>query len=73
MANTNPRPRPGDYLLNRYFPDADPETRERARETFREFARVLEELGEEEMERLRANGSIPVDHAQPPHTLSLPL
>lgn len=41
------KPRPGDLLLNRYFKNADEETRERAREAFAEFARVLEELGEE--------------------------
>lgn len=39
--------RPGDYVLDRYFANADPETRERARDAFREFARVLEELGED--------------------------
>lgn len=37
--------RPGDFLLGRYFQNADPETRERARAAFREFARILEELG----------------------------
>ena len=36
----------GDGLLDRYVPDADPETRERAREAFREFAGLLEALGE---------------------------
>jgi len=40
------RSRPGDILLDRYFKDADSATRERAREAFRQFARVLEELGE---------------------------
>lgn len=43
---------PGDFLLNRYFPDADRETRDRAREAFGEFARVLEELGEAVAERV---------------------
>jgi len=38
--------RPGDVFLDRYFKDADEETRERAREAFREFARVLEGLGQ---------------------------
>ena len=39
--------RPGDLLLDRYFPDADEETRERAREAFAEFARAMEELADE--------------------------
>lgn len=43
---SKPPRRPGDLLLDRYFKNADHETRERAREAFREFARVLEELGE---------------------------
>ena len=43
---SKPPRRPGDLLLDRYFKDADHETRELAREAFREFARVLEELGE---------------------------
>ena len=38
--------RPGDLLLDRYFPDDDIETRERAREAFREFAGILEAFGE---------------------------
>lgn len=41
-----PAPRPGDFLLDRYFKDADAGTRERAREAFREFGRVLAELGD---------------------------
>jgi len=42
-----PQRRPGDLLLDRYLKGADEETRERAREAFREFARALEQLGEE--------------------------
>lgn len=42
-----PPRRPGDLLLDRYLKGADTKTRERAREAFREFARALEELGEE--------------------------
>lgn len=38
--------RPGDLFLDRYLKDADVRTRERAREAFREFGRVLEALGE---------------------------
>jgi len=30
--------RPGDYVLDRYMPDATPEEREDARETLRQFA-----------------------------------
>lgn len=41
---------PGDYLLDRYFKGADPETRERARDAFLEFGRVMEQLGERLME-----------------------
>lgn len=37
--------RPGDHMLDRYLPNADDETRERAREAFREYARVLEDFG----------------------------
>lgn len=40
-----PKRRPGDHLLDRYLPDADEKTRERAREAFREYARVLEDFG----------------------------
>ena len=38
--------RPGDVLLDHYFPDADEETRERAREAFRDFAHFLLRIGE---------------------------
>ena len=38
--------KPGDLLLNRYFSDADPETRERAREAFRRYAHHLVRIGE---------------------------
>lgn len=38
--------RPGDFLLNRYFPGADEATRERAREAFRAFALLLLRIGE---------------------------
>ena len=39
-------PKPGDLLLDRYFSDADDETRERAREAFRAHAVLLVRLGE---------------------------
>jgi len=69
----NPRPRrPGDLLLDRYFKDADEKTREEAREAFREFARVLEELGEEVLAQ-RQEGSIPIEPSSDPETLRLPL
>lgn len=38
--------RPGDLLLDRYFPNADEETRERAREGFRRYALLLIKIGE---------------------------
>lgn len=38
--------RPGDFLLDKYFPDADEVTRERAREAFRDFAQFLFRMGE---------------------------
>lgn len=38
---------PGDFMLDRYFRDDDTATRERARDAFAEFSRVLVELGEE--------------------------
>lgn len=40
-----PNRRPGDLLLDRYFPNADAETRKRALEAFVEYVRVLEDLG----------------------------
>ncbi|WP_422058523.1 hypothetical protein [Sphingomonas sp.] len=46
---STPERRPGDLLLDRYCQNADPETREAAREAFREFARILEALGEAEL------------------------
>lgn len=39
--------RPGDFILDRYLPNADAATRERAREAFLEFARLLEAIGED--------------------------
>lgn len=52
-------PRPGDRLLDRYFPDADQETRERARDAFREYGVVLLRLGERiiHAQELAANDS----------------
>jgi len=41
-----PNRKPGDALLDRYFPDADEATRERAREAFRDFAFFLLRMGE---------------------------
>ena len=37
--------KPGDLLLDRYFPDADHETRERAREAFSRYATILYRIG----------------------------
>jgi hypothetical protein len=37
--------RPGDLLLNRFFPEADHETREQAREAFRAHGLALLRLG----------------------------
>ena len=44
MTN-KPERRPGDLLLDRYFPHADKETRERAREAFRKYALLLYKIG----------------------------
>ncbi len=44
-ANLQSERRPGDLLLDRFFPDADVETRERAREVLRAYARILLRLG----------------------------
>ena len=50
--------RAGDVLLDRYFRDADEETRERAREAFRDFAHFLLRIGERlEREAQDAAGS----------------
>jgi hypothetical protein len=38
--------KPGDVLLDRYFPKADPDTREQAREAFRAYAGHLVRIGE---------------------------
>ena len=44
LMTEQPR-RPGDLLLARYFPNADEETRERAREAFREWALLILRIG----------------------------
>jgi len=41
-----PKRRPGNLILDRYLPDADDETRERARDALRQFAMVLLGIGE---------------------------
>jgi len=41
-----PKPRqPGDLILDRYLPDADDETRERAREVLRRYTLLLIRIG----------------------------
>jgi len=40
-----PKRRPGDLLLDRYFPDADKETREAARAQFGQFAEAIFRVG----------------------------
>lgn len=50
--------RPGDFLLDRFFPDTDEDTRERAREAFREYALILLRLGERIEEATREAGSL---------------
>jgi hypothetical protein len=44
MDNANRRP--GDLILDRYLPDADEETRERARDALRQWALMLIRIGE---------------------------
>ncbi len=54
---TKPPRRPGDGLLDKYLPDADEETRERARDAFRRYALLLVRLGtkiDEDMRREQA-------------------
>lgn len=60
MAGDQPKHRPGDLLLNRYLKDADDEARERARDAFTEFARIMEELADE-MLALAASDSRDLD------------
>ena len=49
-----PKPRPGDLLLDQCFPDADEQTREAAREAFRQYGLILVRLGMKiEQEMLR--------------------
>ena len=38
---TSPPRKPGDFILDRYMPDADETAREQARENLRRFARAL--------------------------------
>ena len=42
---SKPETRAGDLLLERYLPGADEDTRERARETFRQFGLHLARVG----------------------------
>ena len=42
---SNPSRRPGDRLLDKYFPDADEATREAARDAFRKYAVLLVRWG----------------------------
>lgn len=47
VGMTSPKSRrPGDLILDRYLPDADEETRERAREVLRTHALHLIRIGE---------------------------
>jgi len=73
MSDPKSARRPGDLLLDRYFKDADEKTREEAREAFREFARALEELGEEVLERQEQTVSFADEAQENPETLRLPL
>ena len=43
---SNPHRQPGDLLLARFLPDADAETREKAREFFQSLALLLVRVGE---------------------------
>ncbi|HUZ12291.1 MAG TPA: hypothetical protein VMU93_05530 [Caulobacteraceae bacterium] len=52
-------PRAGDALVDRYFPDADDETRERAREAFRDFALFIFRMGERIVNERDAEASSP--------------
>ena len=50
---------PGDFLLNRYFADADDETREAARLRFRSFVAALLVVANRLAEEERALGDSP--------------
>ena len=60
MPDPTPLRRPGDLLLDTYFPEADYDTRERVRAAFVEWARILEELGARISARQNVSGSIPI-------------
>ncbi len=65
-----PKPRrPGDLLLNRYFPDADEETRERARKAFAEYGLLLARIGT----NILGNRENPPEEAPAPRTVRNPL
>lgn len=52
--------RTGEPLLNRYFPAADNETREKARAAFRDYAALLFRIGA----RLTAEDQVSVDSTE---------
>ena len=60
-------PRPGDLILDRYFPDANEEERDRARAALREWAALLIRIGE----RLRLASGDGLDSPELPrrHTM----
>jgi hypothetical protein len=69
MSNTSAR-KPGDYLLDRYMPNATPEKREEAREHLRQFARFLirvhgRRIGDNPHREIRANKEDALDSGSP--------
>lgn len=66
MATNNTNCRPGDFILDRYMPDATAEEREVARENLRAFALVVVGIArrlalEEREQAIRARTDITVE------------
>lgn len=61
METTSENPKPGDYLLNKYFLHADRDTKERALEAFTRYAMILYRLGTRiyEKQQAQARGEVP--------------
>ncbi len=72
MANSSPKHRPGDVILDRYMPDATPEEREAARANLYGFVAVLLRIATREAldnveKPIRTNGEgeVESDSAKP--------
>lgn len=74
MATNNPNRRPGDFILDRYMPNATVEEREIARENLHAFAVVVVGIArrlalEERKQAIRGRTDITVElpERHPPH------